>query len=893
AGVIHRDVKPGNILVSFGVPPSGGRALESSERKVPAQREPAEAGTTSDQPAPSQAQLPVQVKLTDFGIGQIVSAEAMAGVTNAGFTQTIVAESSSSQTGSQMYMAPELLAGKPASTRSDIYSLGVVLYQLLVEDLTRPLTTDWADHISDPLLRDDLKHCFAGNPQDRFTGAGQLAKNLRTLPQRQAEMAEQQAALMARERAAYRRGMIRTAAAALLIVGMVTFLAIFAFNQSRQARQASHGLRENLYAADMHLALQAYQDGNLPRVRELVDAHRPKQNEDDLRGFEWRYLWRLCQEQSMHTFREHTNQVLAVAFSPDGKLLASGSADGAVRLVEIASRRPMATFREHTNQITALAFSPDGKFLASGSEDTTVKLWDAKSQQIITTLRGHTESITTVAFAPGGKTLASGSRDGTVRYWDVQSREWVATLDPQSGEVWWLTFSPDGKLLALGGQHTMVELWDTASRLKLAALPGHTAYVFAIAFSPDGKTLATGSADSTVKLWDVESRLPTTTFYGRSGRVRSVMFAPDGKTLASGSDDWSVKLWRVDTKKEAFTFRGHEGTVRSVAFSRDGEILASGSDDHTVKLWASTSFPENPTVLQQLSWVNGVAFSPDGKWVVSGDSNNKMVALWDVATGRRLTNFTDSVNRVWDVAFLSDEKTLAVQESESLRIRSSRTWEEIANFPGRGFAVRPGGEVLATIAGDRFIRVWDFASRRELESFQGNKGRVNRMRFSSDGRHLVLATGDGYVEFRDLAAHRTTITFRAHGDSVFDLSFSPDGKTLVTSGSDATVKLWNAASGQELATLKGHTGPIGSVAFSPDGKMFATGSNDGTAKLWNIHMKQAVATLQGHSSSVSQVAFSPDGDTLATASGDATIRLWHAPAFSEINALEAAKDRSP
>ena len=893
AGVIHRDVKPGNILVSFVVPPSGGRAFDTSGRKAPAQREPAEAGTTSNQPAPSQAQLPVQVKLTDFGIGQVISEEALKGVTKAGFTETIVAESSSSQTGSQMYMAPELLAGKPASTRSDIYSLGVVVYQLLVGDLTRPLTTDWADHIADPLLRDDLKHCFAGSPQDRFAGAGQLAKNLRALPERQQALAKQQAELAARERAAYRRGIMRTTAVALFIVAIVTFLAIFAFNQSRQARQAARGLRENLYAADMHLALQAYRDGNLPRVRELVDTHRPKENEADLRGFEWRYLWRLCQEQSIHTFREHTNQVQAVAFTTDGKLMASGSADGAVILVEIASRRLVATIRDHTNQTVALAFSKDDKLLASGSADTTVKLWDTNSRLIIATLRGHTNSITTVAFAPGGKTLASGSVDGTVKFWDVQSHEWVATLNPQSGAVWRLNFSPDGKLLALGGQHTMVELWDTASRQKLATLPGHTAWVFAIAFSPDGKTLATGSGDSTVKLWDVESRLPITTLNGHSGWVNSVMFAPNGRTLASGSADWSVKLWRVDTRKEVFTFQGHAGPVQSVAFSRDGEILASGSWDHTVKLWASTSFSENPTVLQQLSYVNGVGFSPDGKLVVSGDANNKMVTLWDVATGRKLTNFVDSVNRVWGVAFLPDGKTLAVREDQSLRIRDRNTWEEIANFPGRDFELRPDGVMLANVADGHIIKLWDFASRRELGSFKADKGRVNRMRFSPDGRHLVLATEDGYVQFWDLTAHRTTITFRAHRDWISGLAYSPDGKLLVTAGDGATVKLWNAASGQELVTLKGHTGSINSIAFSPDRKTFATGSMDGTVKLWSIHMKQAVATLRGHTSPISGVAFSPDGDTLATASGDATIRLWHAPAFSEIKATEAAKDGSP
>ena len=231
------------------------------------------------------AQSKVSVKLTDFGIGQVVSAEAMAGVTNAGFTQTIVAESSSSQTGSQMYMAPELLAGKPASTRSDIYSLGVVLYQLLAGDLTHPLTTDWADHISDPLLRDDLKHCFAGNPQERFEGAGQLAKNLRSLAARRAELERQQAELAARERAAYRRGMIRAAAVAVIIVAAVTALAIFAFQQARRAdRNAERAittageLRRNLYVADIKVAHLALEENNLGHAQTLLGKYLPPSN---------------------------------------------------------------------------------------------------------------------------------------------------------------------------------------------------------------------------------------------------------------------------------------------------------------------------------------------------------------------------------------------------------------------------------------------------------------------------------------------------------------------------------------------------------------------------------------------------------------------------------------
>ena len=321
----------------------------------------------------------MRVKITDFGIGQVVSEECLRGITRAGFTQTLVGSASSSQTGTQLYMAPELLAGKPASTRSDIYSLGVVLYQLLVGDFTRPVTTDWQSDLSDPLLRDDLQHCFAGNPFERFPGAAQLAKNLRALPARQTALAKQKRDQAERERAAYRRGMIRSGAVAALIIAADRPAGRYGFRheseriatpagreeQRRRAEDTAVLLRRNVYAADMNVAYHALLEGNLGRARPGAKA--------PARGWPGgspriRMVLPLGAEPRgcLISFPVHDSAATSVAFAPDGEILASGSFDHTVRLWNVRSgtqARVLGPFPAEVYR-NALAFSSNGALFA-------------------------------------------------------------------------------------------------------------------------------------------------------------------------------------------------------------------------------------------------------------------------------------------------------------------------------------------------------------------------------------------------------------------------------------------------------------------------------------------------------------------------------------------------
>src|SRR5919202_1832355 len=316
---------------------------------------------------------------------------------------------------------------------------------------------------------------------------------------------------------------------------------------------------------------------------------------------------------SNSAFTKAFGTVFAVAFSPDGKLLATGGSDGVVRCWEVTSGRELLTCKGHSNVVASVAFSPDGKTLASGSDDRTIKLWDCHSGECLQTWQGHSNWVRSVVFSPDGQTLASGSNDRTVKLWDCRSGECLQTWQGHTDWVNSVAFSPDGQTLASGSDDRTVKLWDCRRGECLQTCQGHSDLVRSVAFSPDGQTLASGSNDRTVKLWDCRSGECLQTWQGHTDWVDSVTFSPDGQTLASGSDDRTIKLWDCRSGECLQTWQGHTDLVRSVAFSPDGKTLASGSDDQTVKLWDAASGREVRTLRGHADKVNSLAFSPDGR----------------------------------------------------------------------------------------------------------------------------------------------------------------------------------------------------------------------------------------------------------------------------------------
>jgi WD40 repeat protein/regulation of enolase protein 1 (concanavalin A-like superfamily) len=741
-----------------------------------------------------------------------------------------------------------------------------------------------------------------------------------------------------RQRAAFRRGVLRATAIAGTVIVVIGSLAITAIREARRAdrvareetrqrRLAQEGqeqLRHHLYAARMSVAYQAEQAGNTARARQLLEALRPEPGQTDLRGFEWRYLWRQCQDSSRATLRGHVGGVWAVAVSPDGKTVAS-AAEWDVRLWDVGSKRQTALFPSRVGHLFwDVVFSRNGKLLAAGNEDGTVKLWDVPSRRLLATLKAHSGDVRVLAVSPDGRLLASGSpRDRTVKLWDISARRQVGSLAGSTGWGHSLAISPDGRTLAMGQESGRVTLWDIPSRRMVTSVQGHTGPVYSLAFSSDGKQLASGSTDNTVRLWaggEDWGRRGTAprevaVLRGHHAPVWTVCFSSDDRLLASGGEDRTIRLWSLAAKEEVDLLKGHSQPVSSVAFLPDGRSLISGGGPE-VKLWEIAARRVNPRILRPGAGVlvQELAFSPDGR-ALAMPGGDGTVGLWDVESGRELAILSGHRGSVISVAF------------------------------------SPDGGLLASGSEDQTVKLWDVASRRMRASFPGFSGRDDSVKFSPDGRLLAMwnrepPAGTGRspsaarapsppvndpvlraavlesVKLIDVVTNRTVASFPA-APSSWGIAISPDGKLLAALSRFGTVTLWEITTRRTAATLGGHDvigfSPDGralavrdysgspklwdlgakkavaflgrhtfggAVAFAPDGKTLATlGAHANDVMLWSLTTQDEAAVLKGHTGSVSAVAFAPDGNTLATASTDGTVRLWHAASLREADPL--------
>ena len=872
-GIIHRDVKPANLLV----------------------------------------QADGHLWVTDFGLASVQGRDGMT--------------ATGDMVGTLRYMSPEQASARRGVVdhRTDIYALGATFYELLtlkpaVSGLDRQ---QMLEHLSfgeprpprhiDSLIPLDLEtialKAMAHWPEDRYATAASLARDLAHFLAGE-RIEARRPGFLARARKRMRRHPTLAAVGGLgvllIAVGLaISTAVIWRALQAEEQQRALAEVREldsrrHAYDAEMNLAFSDWQSGHAARVFDLLERQRPSPEQEDLRGFEWHYLWGLCHRANRGTLAGHEGRVRSIAVHQRSWITAGD--DGTIRIWDPETFALLRTIPSGAEQVVGVAASPDGKRLVAALGDDLVRFIDLTVGQVAESVQGPDGHCSAVAISRDGSSMVlAGDRIFVHEQAAGESRR--VELSGQQQRPNCIAVSADGKLVAASGNDRRVLLWDLTSPTPTQpfVLGEHSSYVLSIAMSPDGNTLLTGSEDGFVRLWDLVAREAQGEPLRRHlGAVSAAAYSPDGRLVATGSWDGSVKIWDAASAKPMCQY-GHPGQVSALAFAADGQTLLTGGEDGLVRIWDLAEDVEPQVLDGHSKLIRGLAFTSDGSRLLSASSDGS-ARVWDVSgrgpavvldqarqeklpTWMQTQGWVATSDAHWKMgcAFLpKGDQILVADVAGRVRMHDARTGRELQGFEEAGgpiwsLAISPDGRSLAA-AGYRsnMVYLWDVASGKKRRDLRGHTNRLWSVAFSSDGRLLASAAADRTVRVWDAVNGQLQSQIDVPAEFPWLIAFSPDSRSLAVATDDCRVRLWDVATSRQQEPLARHASTIRAFAFFPDGKSLASGGDDGTVKIWGLATRQERATLRAGGASIWSLSVSRDGRTVAGGDNTGRVTVWRA-----------------